>query len=399
MMAETTTHRQVPDGFALFGLGFRPFYLAAAGFAVLALPIWLLIFLGASSVNGYLVGVDWHSHEMVFGFASAVIAGFLLTAVRNWTGLPTPTGRGLAAMFFLWLAARVLAFSGLGHFAAAADIAFFPVLGVVVGMRIIRSRNARNVKLLVLLGGLTIVNGTFHAAKLGMIPFEWSQTSITAALDLLTVLMAIIGGRVIPVFTANAVPGASPQQSAAVDFVAFAALIAVLAAGLLGSWYRVPDAVWLTLLVAAALAHLVRWLLWQPQRTLRNPLLLMLPAAYLWIPISLALRALGIAGLAATAAAIHALTLGAISALMIAMMMRSSLGHTGRPLEASKADSIAFALVQIAAVVRVLGTVAVPAVYQGAVIASGVLWSLAFAIFLLRYGPMLTRPRVDGRPG
>lgn len=395
----TAVDQPVPDRYPIFALGFRPFYLFAAAFAVVALPLWLANVFGVVRLNGYLNGVHWHSHEMVFGFTSAVIAGFLLTAVRNWTSQPTPAGMGLAALTGLWLAARLLLLSDAAVTAVVVDLAFLPVLGVVIAVPIWRSRNTRNLKLLVVLTGLTVANALYHFAHLELIPTEWTRISITLALDLITILMAIIGGRVIPVFTANAIPSAKPIRSTRVEVVSVGVLVLILTLGLIDPWFAVGDRIWLLALVTASLAHTVRWLLWKPYRTFGNALLWMLPVAYAWIPIALALRAFSMLSVVPSIAAVHALTLGAISALMIAMMMRSSLGHTGRPLHAGGVEVIAFLLVQLAAVIRVAGVLVDPGLYRSTVLISGVLWSLGFLGFVCRYGPMLMRARVDGRLG
>ncbi|MGI9293421.1 MAG: NnrS family protein [Pseudomonadales bacterium] len=383
----------------ILALGFRPFYLLAAVFAVITLPLWVAIYLGVVQPGGYLQGVAWHSHEMIFGFATAVIAGFLLTAVRNWTSQPTPTGTVLAGLAALWLLGRLLGLTGPVPVAVLVDVAFLPVLGVALAVPIWRSRNTRNLKILVVLAVLTLANLSYHLAYLNVLPGKFMQVATTAALDVITILMAIIGGRVIPVFTANAITTASPRSVFGVEVTAFAALVVVLVAGLLTFWYPLPATLWLALLVTAALVHGMRLLLWQPYRSYRNPLLWMLPVAYAWIPISLLLRALAQIAVVPSAVAIHALTLGAISSLMLAMMTRSALGHTGRQLSAGPVEISAFVLLQLAAVVRVFAGFIWPEFYRETVVISGMLWCLAFVLFLLRYWPMLTRPRIDGVPG
>jgi uncharacterized protein involved in response to NO len=336
---------------------------------------------------------------MVFGFATAVIAGFLLTAVRNWTGQPTPTGASLAGLAALWVLGRVLALTGPAYTAALVDVAFLPVLGLAIAFPIWRSKNVRNLKILAVLAGLTTVNVFYHLAYLNMLATEFTGLAITAALDIITILIAIVGGRVIPAFTANTIAGASPRRIWSVEVVSLGSLVLVLAAGILNISYPLPASVWLALLVTAALAHAVRLMLWQPYHKHRDALLWMLPVAYSWIPIALALRAYAQVVVFPSATAVHALTLGAMGGLMAAMMMRSALGHTGRKVTAGAAEVAVFVLVQLAAICRVLTGFIRPELYQAAVIVSGVLWSLAFAVFVFRYWPILTRPRVDGRSG
>ncbi len=383
----------------VLALGFRPFYLLAAVFAAITLPLWIASFIGIVRVGGYLHGVAWHSHEMVFGFATAVIAGFLLTAVRNWTGQPTPTRMWLAGLASLWVLARVLALTGPDSIAASVDVAFLPVLGLAVAIPILRSNNTKNFKILAVLGGLTAANVLYHLAYLNILPAGFMRVAITAALDVITLLIAIVSGRIIPAFTANAIAAAKPRHVWGVEAVALGSLVLVLAAGILNTWYPLPTWAWLRLLATAAFAHAIRLILWEPYHRHRDVMLWMLPVAYAWIPISLALRVYAQVGAIPTATAVHALTLGAISGLMVAMMMRSALGHTGRTVTAGYAEIAVFTLVQLAAIARVLSSLIPPDLYQGAVILSGVLCSLAFMVFVFRYWPILTRPRVDGRSG
>lgn len=395
----TSQQQSKPAAIALLALGFRPFYLFAAMFAIVAVPAWLLSFTGSVLPGAYLQGMSWHSHEMIFGFAPAVIAGFLLTAVRNWTGRPTPTGASLAGLVVLWLLARVLMLTGPANVAALVDILFLPTLGVAVAIPILRSRNTRNYKVLAVLTVLTLVNAGYHLASLGLLPLEFARVSMTAALDVIAILIAIVGGRVVPAFIGNAVEGANPRHIRSVEFVSVGALVAILIAGILKPWLTIPHNAWLFVFVVAAVGQGVRLLLWQPLRARGNALLWMLPVAYAWLPISLALRALELQSIVPAGAAIHAFTIGAITSLMIAMMTRSALGHSGRPLVAGPAEVGAFVLLQLSAIVRVLAASIVPGAYREAMIVSAILWTVAFAVFLLRYWPVLTRPRIDGRPG
>jgi len=383
----------------LLALGFRPFYLLAAVFAVIAVPVWIAFLFGGMQFGGYLRGVAWHSHEMIFGFAPAVMAGFLLTAVRNWTGLPTPTGAPLGGLVVLWLLARVLMLTGPANAAALLDVLFLPALGVAVAIPIWRSRNVRNYKILAVLTILTLANVCYHLASMSILPIGITRVATTAALDVIAILIAIVGGRVIPAFIGNAIEQARPRHIFAVEIIAVGSLIAILVLGILNLWVPIATAVWLLVLITAAVWQGIRLLLWQPLRARGNPLLWMLPAAYVWLPISLALRAMSWLEIAPVSASFHALTVGAIASLMMAMMTRSALGHTGRPLVAGTAEISAFVLLQLAAIMRVFFSFVAPGFYREAMIGSGVLWSLAFAAFLYRYWAILTQPRIDGRPG
>jgi uncharacterized protein involved in response to NO len=380
---------------AVFAIGFRPFYLLAAIFAVVTLPVWMGFYFGLIPPGGYLIGFAWHSHEMVFGFAAAVIAGFLLTAVRNWTGQPTPAGGALAALAALWLLGRVLMLTGPPPLAMLVDLVFLPVLGLAVAIPIVRSRNARNLKLLVVLGGLTLANLGFHLVQLGILPVSVGQQSIISALDIIVILMAVIAGRVIPAFTQNALPDARPKRLFIIEVVALGSLVLILVADVGKYWLHVPDLIWSGLFLVAAIAHFIRLILWDPFRTRRNALLWMLPVAYTWIPVSLMLRAFAALpmGVSVTVA-FHALTIGAIASMIVAMMTRSALGHTGRELKAGRVELAAFLLLQAAVIVRIVPGLIWPQNYQAYMAGSAILWSLAFGIFVLGYWKILTRPRI-----
>ena len=384
----------------VLALGFRPFYLAAALFGVVAVPLWTATYAGWLTPGGAVSPLAWHSHEMAFGFAPAVIAGFLLTAVRNWTGLATPTGGPLLALLLLWLLGRVAMMAGSAVMAAVVDPLFVPALAIVIGLLIERSRNRRNRKVVIILVALAAANVLFHAARLGVVAPPLQTTAVATGINLIMILLALVGGRVIPAFTANAVAEAAPRHNRIVEILAFATLLAVVAVDLAGPGV-LPVPVWMALLVLAALAHAVRLALWQPMKTRHLALLWMMPVAYAWIPVSLVLRAAAAGGGwgVAPGAGVHAFTIGAMLGLMLAMMMRSALGHGGRDLVAAPADVIIFLLVQAAAVMRVFVVMVWPEAQRGAVVGSTLLWSAALGIFAIRYWPILTRPRVDGKPG
>lgn len=393
------SQRSVNTGPVFFALGFRPFYLLAGIYALLALPIWIASYSGALQWGGYMQGMNWHIHEMLFGFAPAVFAGFLLTAVRNWTGLPTPSGGKLAALVGLWIAARVLNLTGPSLLAIVLDVAFLPVLGLSIAFPIWRSNNRRNIKIVGVLTVLTLANLVWHLASVGVLsPFLINLSYITA-IDVITVLMAIVGGRVIPAFTANAVPGSKPRHSRWLEVVALGSLVLIVLGDVASAWQVIPAKLWFVLLGVAALAHLARLSLWQPLKTRKSALLLMLPMAYLWIPISLLFRAAAQLSNLSPAAATHALTVGAMTSLMMAMMTRSALGHSGRALTASWVEVSVFWLLQTTAVIRVGATLIPVVFYRNAMFVSALFWTLSFAIFVIGYWKILTQPRVDGKPG
>ncbi len=381
------------ETFALWALGFRPFYLLASLLAATSVALWAMQFAGWLS-RAYLSGSLWHAHEMVFGFALAVVVGFLLTAGRNWTGLPTTTPITLKLLVALWLAARVLALTPLHAAAAATSIAFPLAAAVTLAVPFARARNRRNYFFVGLLVMLALADLCVHLAMFGMIglPATWG---IQLALDILVVVMAVMGGRVILMFTNNGVPGAHAMRNVWVERVALGSVIVLLIADAAQS-----SALLIGIITAiAAIAHAVRFTMWQPWKTLRVPLVWVLHVAYLWLPIHLALRAAATQGLLMPSLATHALTVGLLGGLTIGMMTRTARGHTGRVLQADRFEVTAYAAVLVAALIRVGGPLAVPSAYITCILVSAALWSCGFAIYFVRYWPILTRTRVDGRPG
>lgn len=380
--------------FALFNLGFRPFYLLAGVLATLGVPVWLAQYAGVLGQGGYLGGMAWHAHEMVFGFAAAVITGFLFTAVRNWTGLPTPTGRTLAALAALWLAGRVLVITGPALPAAVVDVAFLVAAAAALWFPLYRSRN-RNLFFVALLLLFAAANAAFHLGQLG-----WLEMSPTVqarfALYLVILIISIMGGRVIPMFTANAVREAKVRKSAGLDLAA----ILLLAMALLASLAEIFPGVAALLCLAAAVLHALRLWGWDPYATRRQPILWILHLSYAWIPAGLVLLGLSLAGTGVPAAlALHAFGVGAAGGMILGMMTRTARGHTGRMLEAGRGEIFAYGLVQLAAASRVFGGLLWPGSYLATLVAAGALWSGAFLIFVVVFWPMLTQPRADGRPG
>ncbi|MED5621888.1 NnrS family protein [Ideonella sp. BN130291] len=385
--------RQAPGGLALWQLGFRPFYLLASGFAALSIALW-----GAQSLgwlpSAYLQGPAWHAHEMLFGFTLAVVVGFLFTAGRNWSGQPTPSGARLAALVLLWLAARVLVLTPWGVAAAAANVGFAWCCAWPLWRSLKAGRNRRNyffVALLVAMGCAALV---VHLSLLGSLTLP-AWAGLQLGLDLVLFIMAVMAGRVVPMFTNNGVPGAQARRDPWLERVALGSVLVLVATDVL----PLPDAALGLVLVAAAAAHAARLWLWQPWRTLRTPLVWVLHAAYAWIPLHMALRAAALAGWVSPSVAAHALTAGAIGALVIGMMTRTARGHTARPLKADGFDVAAYGLVLGAGLLRVGLPLLTPTLYVAAIAGSAALWSLGFGLYALRYGPMLLRPRLDGKPG
>jgi uncharacterized protein involved in response to NO len=364
-------------GFALFALGFRPLYLFAGAYAALSVPLWALQF------AGLLPGANplWHAHEMLFGYAFAVIAGFLLTAVRVWTQKATPTGIPLVAIAGLWLAARVLAFHSL-EVSAVIDFLFAIAVALGIGMPIVSSGN-RNWFFIVFVLALGLASVAFQA---------YPQVALAVGLDVVLLVVSIMGGRVIPAFTNSAVPGAGARRNRWIEHGSLGAVIVLIVFDL----FVLPA--WPVAFVAAAF-HAARVALWAPRATLGRPILWILHLSYAWVAVHLVLRGLAGLDLVPAVLATHALTVGVIGGLTLGMMTRTSRGHTARPLKVGNWELAAYVLVHAAAVARVFLPLVFTDSYTALMILSGALWSAAFAIFTIVYIPILTRPRLDGQPG
>jgi uncharacterized protein involved in response to NO len=389
---------ETPAHPALLAKGFRPFFLLAAGYAALALPVWLVLFATAGDAVPYFGPMYWHAHEMVFGFAVAVIAGFLLTATSNWTSLETAVGPALGALVVLWLAGRVamltahLLPAGLG---AALDLAFLPALAIACGRPIARARNLRNLVFLPLLSGLWLCNLGTHLGALGVRP-EWLRLGSLVGVDLVVLAIVLVGGRVIPMFTRNATGRAEIAGEPRLDRLALICVAAVALADALAA-----NAQLLAMLcVAAGAATLLRTRRWGSRHAFREPLVWVLHVAHAFVPLGMLLRAASIWTRAVpSAAALHALTAGAIGVMTLGMMTRVGLGHTGRMLAVPRRIAAAFAAAIFGALLRVGAAFGPPSLYAPLVVLAGALWSAAFVVYLAEYARALASPRVDGRPG
>jgi len=384
-----------PAGFAPFALGFRPFFLAAGLFAIVLLGLWLAVLQGRIA-TGPLAPAVWHGHEMLFGYTVAVIAGFLLTAAQNWTGIRTPSGAPLAALFLLWLAARLgFLVPGLPTgLVATIDLLFLPVLALVLAWPIVKAKQLSNAPFPIMLLALAAANALVHGEALG-----WTAASASLGLHLATyvvvTMMVVMSGRVIPSFTDNKLRTQARRWKAIewlVPVATFGALVAALLA---------PDSLVTVLLAAiAAAVHVIRLAGWYTGKFWSVPLLWILHLGYAWIALGFALLALSAAGMvSATGASLHAFTTGGIGVLTLGMMARVSLGHTGRLLEAAPLMTLAFVAINLAALVRVAMPLFFPAAYAQGMAAAGLVWMAAFGLFAAIYTPILLRPRVDGKAG
>ncbi len=379
--------------------GLRPFFLLGAAFAALSIPLWVLLVSGIVDLPLRGGALAWHIHETLFGFIAAAMAGFLTTAVPQWTGAKPIAGTPLALLVLLWLAGRaawIVSGALPGWLVAAIDLAFLPALCIALGASIVRVRQWRNLPVIVLVSILAAANAAVHAEMLDL----WADGLMTGSrLGLLTVivLVSLIGGRVVPAFTRNALAAAGqPAEIAPSARLAAFGNIAVAAAGALIVLDAPPVAAGAAALAAAGLAT-VRLAAWQGWRTRHIPLLWILHLAWFWVPAGLALYGLALLGAIAEGAAIHALSVGAAATMVMAISSRAALGHTGRPLVAPRPMVAAYLLLTLSAIARVLAALDDE---SGAALLhfSAACWSAAFALFFLVYMPILTRSRAESGP-
>ncbi len=380
--------------FALFALGFRPFFLLAGITAVLLVPLWVYKFTGADPAFAYYGPLTWHGHEMLFGYNVAVIAGFLLTAVRNWTGLPTPSGKALAGLVLLWLAGRVLPFFASPWLIAAVDLLFLPALAITIAIPLLRSRQNQQLVFLLVLAALAGANLMVHLQLLG---FDTSSArlGLKLATYLVILLVVVLGGRVIPIFTDHGLNREASQRWKAVEILAIGALLLLMILELAAA----PPMAIAVLAGLAALMHAIRLYGWYQSGIWRVPLLWVLHLGYAWLVVGLLLQALGVSVYINPLLYLHAFTLGVVGGMTLGMMARVSLGHTGRKLVVGWPLSAAFALINLAAVTRVILPLLDAQRYNLWIVLAGVFWTLAFVLFVFVYARILILPRVDGRPG
>ena len=396
MTPPSSLSRGVPAPLPLFEKGFRPFFLLGAAFAILAVPLWIVALKGGFQPGGAFGAMLWHAHEMLFGFSSAIIAGFLLTAVANWSGRETLTGWPLAALAGLWSLGRLAMFfaSRLPRFVPALlDGAFLPALAVACALPVVAAHSRRNYGIVGVLFGLAAANATAHWSVLHG-EFETIRLAHRFALNLIVVLLVVMTGRVVPLFTRNAT---RLEWIRAIPILERGALGAT---GLLALCDLVPDASLLGNVLAAVVVVLLlaRMRFWGTQHTVHQPLLWILHVGTLFLPLGLMLRVVfaAVPGIP-VGSSLHALTVGALGSLTLGMMARVSLGHTGRMLAAARSVTLAFVCLVSAALVRT-GAPFLPASwYVEALTLAATLWASAFAAFLFSYAKILMSARADAR--
>lgn len=385
----------------LLRYGFRPFFLGAGLAAALLIPWWATSYAFGLPLMTEWPPILWHGHEMLFGFIGAAIGGFLLTAVPSWTGARGFAGWPLALLAGLWLLGRIaVATAALWPFPAVAaiDLAFLPALAALVLPPLARECN-RNTPLLAVLAALWLSDVGFYWG-LAHGNSRQSLHALIIGIDVVLLLVTVIGGRIVPAFTASALRQRGNRAMVRVSSTLTALAVTAMIAVALGDLFLPDGTIAGTIAALAALVQAVRLAQWQTLRTLRQPIVWVLHLAYVWLPVGLALKAIALLGGAAPAGFwLHALTIGAATSMILAVMTRASLGHTGRPLVVDPLIALAYVLVTAAALVRVFGLAVLPLSYREVILLAALLWTAAFALFLGIYAPMLLTPRVDGKPG
>lgn len=375
--------------------GFRPFFFLGAAWAAIALALWLVALNGGVQPPSAFDALTWHRHEMLFGFVGAIVAGFLLTAIPNWTGRLPIAGWPLAALAALWASARLaVLFSASVGFATAAilDVGFFVVLAALAGREVLAAKN-RNLPIVAMVLLIGIAAGLDHAGAAGLLAD--AEIGIRAAISLVAMMISLIGGRLVPSFTRNWLMKQGLKQNLPGQPTRFDLAVLAASAAALLAWTAAPDTPstgWL--LIGAGCAQALRLRRWGGMRSVREPIVLILHAGYSWVPVGLVL--LGGSILSASvprSAAIHALTAGAMATMILAVMTRAILGHTDRELKAGTGTVILYLLVTLGALLRVATPFGLLEPAIGLEIAAAA-WAGAFLLFLALYGPILFRPRL-----
>ena len=385
----------------IFAYGFRSSFLLAGLAGLLLIPLWALSFLVGTPLGTGWPPTLWHGHEMLFGFIVSAIAGFLLTAVPSWTGHKGFAGRPLIVLALLWVSARVLIASSAlwpEWLTAGLDLAFLPALAALLAKPLLREVN-RNTPLLAVLALLWLVDIVFHVAVVRH-NLPLGIHALIVGIDIVLILVTVIGGRIVPAFTTSALRLQGIEGAVRLPPVLTILAIGSMVLVTLGDVFWRDSRLAGILAAVAAVAQAARLLQWGSFRTLRQPIVWVLHIAYAWLPVGLALKAVALlSGAAISAFWLHALTIGALTTMIMAVMTRASLGHTGRALVVSPFITLAYLLLTAAAFVRVFGLSGLQLSYPVVIAWSALLWTAAFALFVGVYAPILWQPRIDGKPG
>lgn len=381
----------------LFALGFRAFFALAGIFALLLITLWSSIFNGSLMMDNYYSNTDWHAHEMLLGYSIAVIAGFLLTAVKNWTGEQTLQGGQLEGLCLLWVYGRLVSFySELipDELIALIDFSFLPVLAYFLAKPIFKSGNLKNLFFIGLLLLMTLGNGLIHADILGYTE-NTAGTGLDLVVAIIIMMILIIAGRVFPFFTEKGLSGVIAIRNPLLDILSIASSAVVF----LLLIFDQSGFILTVCSILAVIANVLRVSGWYVQKIWYVPLLWVLYMGYGWILLGFIFVALASLSIIPLSLATHAFTVGGIGVLTLGMMARVSLGHTGRVLKASNTIAIAFVMINLAALHRVVMPAIFPSSFTSFLMISNYCWLAAFSLFIYVYTPILTTPRIDGKAG
>lgn len=379
----------------LFSYGFRPLFLCMIVAALFLVPWWIAVMKGvAPPASTGLSVLAWHGHEMLFGFVGAAIGGFLLTAVSNWTGRPPVSGVPLGILIACWILGRLVSFQHPGlpdGVVMLVDASYFALLTILMGREVWLGRNIRNLKIVGILAVFTLLNLLFHVDAVLGTSWGVDQVSIRGAFLVVVILITVIAGRIVPAFTGNWLRRRhGPDTAVPPGFgrIDFAVVVATVVTALAWSLWPANPITGYVAIVTGCL-HLLRLARWMPHRALPDPLLIVLHVGYAWLGIGLALLGLGIlVDAIAPSAGVHAIGVGAMAGLILAVSSRAALGHTNRPLAAGPLLSLAYILINLAAIVRVMVNIA----GLDLLIVAGALWVLAFLLFAFKFAPVLLGP-------
>jgi len=385
----------------IFRLAFRPLFLGGTFFSLIFIAWWSYFWLNPSAWQPYGGPIWWHGHEMLFGFGVAIVVGFLLTAVQTWTGVIGIRGKPLIVLASSWLLGRLLIAFGAGlpfWIVMAGDLLFLIFSAIAMAYPVVRAKQWRNLMFVPILALLALLNGVSHWGVVTGQPLI-AQTSLHGAIMMFVLIISILGGRVIPFFTAN---GAGVERKAPIRWLEIASITSVIllvSAAFIG-FARIPSIALVLLSAFAAITNGWRFSRWGGQHCAKIPLLWSLHLAYAFIPFGFVALALYGAGLMENlSAALHSFTAGAMGGMILAMISRVTLGHTGRPLKPPALISLAYIFVLVGALVRVI----IPGWFHEAsgvaIAVAGLLWILGYGIYCFYYAPMLVTTRADGRPG
>ena len=376
-------------------LGFRPFFLLAAYFTVFSMLIWGAVYAHGYPINSSYGMLYWHSHEMIFGFTIAVIAGFLLIAVQSWTGIPVASGKQLAPLILVWLAGRIVPFTSLpSTVIAVIDLSFLPLLMLYLAPPLIKAKKFKNLIMLLLLALLFTCNIFFHLELLQVTELTLRK-AIFLSVDLILLMICIIAGRVMPFFTGKVLDSTKSTKKPFIEILSLVSILLLIISDL----YLIPEHYLAYLYIVALIVHSLRIIGWYQQGVVKTPILLVLYSGYSRFIIGFALKALAGFGIINGFTLIHAFTSGCMGVIILAMMSRVSLGHTGRKLQSSKAVNLSFMLINLVALIRVFLPLINDVQYLNAILWSSTLWVLAYLIFCCAHTRILLTPRPDGKEG